>query len=126
MRLQVGRVVSQRKSTRPNDNGLHCSVLRRPLEQTVLRGQRDVLEATHAREHALAGAGPHVRDRRDDVQPVRDAVVGRPQIGLGRDGSDIAIPTLQRSFPVLIQLSWEYRSPVNSVCLAIMIPSSMV
>ena len=36
----------------------------------------------HAVEHALAGAGPDVRHHRDDVQPVRDAVVGGPDVGL--------------------------------------------
>lgn len=43
-----------------------------------------------------------IRHHRDHVQPIGDAVVGVPHVGLRRDGADVSVVTLERAFPVVI------------------------
>jgi hypothetical protein len=74
----------------------------RPLEEVPLHGDGQILETLAAVEDALAGFRPDVGHHGDDVQPIRDAVVGVPDVDLGRDGADVPVVTLERTFPVVI------------------------
>jgi hypothetical protein len=51
---------------------------------------------------ALAGLCPDVGHHRDDVQTVRDTVVGVPDVGFRGDGADVSVLTLESAFPVVI------------------------
>ena len=53
-------------------------------------------------EDALAGCGPHMGHRSDDVEAVIDGVVASPECGPGGDGSRVSVGAVECSFPIVV------------------------
>ena len=73
-----------------------------PETGEVLATHDDWMRALAAVEDALAGPRPDVGHHRDDVEPIGDAVVGVPDVGLRRDGADVPVFPLESTFPVVV------------------------
>jgi hypothetical protein len=71
-------------------------------EQAVLRGDRQILNATQAMQRAFAGARPDVREHADDSQPVRDAVMADHAQAFCRERADIGIAAPDTALPILV------------------------